>query len=102
MGRKRNGRLIAKRNRKLCARYYYWTEVQRLRSDDAIRQLSEEEFFISEATILSILKKMQRMGKAELRDNAPLKLPGKIPTITKDMLSIMPERLPADTNNNGR
>lgn len=93
MGRKRDGRLIAKRNKKLCARYYYWTEVQRLRSDDAIRQLSEEEFFISEATIMSILKKMQRIGEAELRNNASLKRPAKMPTITKDMLAFMPDTL---------
>lgn len=102
MGRKRNSRLIAKRNKKLCARYYYWTEVQRLRFDDAIHQLSEEEFFLSEATIISILKRMQRISEDELRDNASLKLPAKMPTITKDMLSFMQDKLPADTNNNGR
>ena len=57
MKHKRNSRLIDKRNRKICARYYYWTEVQRMRFDDAIHQLSEEEFFLSEATILNILRK---------------------------------------------
>ena len=43
MRRRRNKRLIEKRNAKIAARYYYWTEVQRLRSDDAIRQLSEDD-----------------------------------------------------------
>lgn len=86
MRRHRSNRLIAKRNLKICARYYYWTEEQRLRSDDAIRQLSEEEFFLSEATILSILKKAQSLAKEELRGNAEFKSPKKLPTITKEML----------------
>lgn len=87
----RDNRLIEKRNRKICARFYYWTEVQRLRSDDALKQLSEEEFFLSIATILSILKKMRRLGDEELRRLAPLKKPAKIPRITSEMLSLFPE-----------
>jgi hypothetical protein len=87
----RDNRLIEKRNRKICARFYYWTEVQRLRSDDALKQLSEEEFFLSVATILSILKKMHRLGDEELRRLAPLKKPAKIPRITSEMLSLFPE-----------
>ena len=47
MRRRRDNRLLEKRNAKIAARYYYWTEIQRYRSDDAIRQLSEEEFFHS-------------------------------------------------------
>lgn len=93
MRRKRDNRLISKRNKKLCARYYYWTEVQRLRSDDAIRQLSEEEFFLSEATVIGILKRMQRIGREELSKNATLKRPQKLPKITAEMLSLMPDRL---------
>jgi hypothetical protein len=93
MKQKRNNRLIAKRNRKICARYYYWTEVQRMRSDDAIRQLSEEEFFLSEATILNILRRMQRIGEEELLRNAGLKRPKKAPSITADMLSFMPDHI---------
>lgn len=94
MKHKRNSRLIDKRNRKICARYYYWTEVQRMRFDDAIHQLSEEEFFLSEATILNILRKMERIGTAELLRNAGLKRPRKAPAITADMLSFMPDTLP--------
>lgn len=89
MRRQRDNRLIEKRNKKICARYYYWTEEQRLRSDDAIRQISEEEFFLSEATILSILKKAQTMAKAELRGLVEFKRPKKLPTITKEMLNAM-------------
>ena len=87
MRRARNNRLIANRNKKICARYYYWTEEQRLRSDDAIRQLSEEEFFLSEATILSILKKAQSMARAELRGHAEFQRPKKLPTLTKEMMN---------------
>ena len=87
MRRHRNNRLIEKRNKKICARYYYWTEEQRLRSDDAIRQLSEEEFFLSEATILSILKKAQSMARSELRGQVEFQRPKKLPTITKEMLN---------------
>lgn len=82
-------RLIKKRNEKLCARYYYWTEEQRLRSDDAIRLLSEEEFFLSEATVISILKKAQFIAKEKLRENMDFKKPQKLPTITKEMLSVL-------------
>ncbi|MBO5595818.1 MAG: transposase [Bacteroidales bacterium] len=92
MKHKRNSRLIDKRNRKICARYYYWTEVQRMRFDDAIHQLSEEEFFLSEATILNILRKMERIGTAELLRNAGLKRPRKAPAITADMLAFMSDK----------
>lgn len=92
MKRHRNSRLIRKRNAKIAARYFYWTEVRRLRSDDAIRQLSEEEFFLSEATILQILRRAQRAGEDEVRRMARLKGPMvKPPKITEEMLSLMPD-----------
>ena len=95
MKRQRDHRLIEKRNAKIAARYYYWTEVMRLRSDDAIRQLSEEEFFLSEATILQILRKAQRYGEGELRKMAHLKGPmARPPKISADMLSLMSDRIP--------
>lgn len=52
----RNKGLIQKRNEALCRRYYYWTEVQRLRFDDALCILSEKEFFISEERIMAIIR----------------------------------------------
>ena len=92
---KRDSRLIERRNAKIAARYYYWTEEMRMRSDDAIRQLSEEEFFLSEATILAILRKAQRYGEEEIRKMVHLKGPmAKPPKITADMLSLMPDRIP--------
>lgn len=53
----RNRRLIETRNRKIAQRYYYWTEIKRLRFDDAVKELAENEFFLSEFTIWQILKK---------------------------------------------
>lgn len=52
----RSKSLIAKRNEALCRRYYYWTEIQRLRFDDALKQLSENEFFLSEQRIMAIIR----------------------------------------------
>lgn len=86
MKRRRDNRLIVKRNMKICARFYYWTEEQRLRADDAIRQLSEEEFFLSEETILLILRRAQTMARSELKKNSEFVRPRKLPTLTKEML----------------
>ena len=57
MKKGRNSNLIALRDEALCRRYYYWTEVQRLRFDDALRLLSTQEFFISEERIMAIIRK---------------------------------------------
>ena len=57
MPKGRNKDLISRRDEKLLRRYYYWTEVQRRRFDDALRILSEEEFFISEARIMAIIRR---------------------------------------------
>lgn len=42
--RGRNKELIQERDKKLFERFYYWSEVRRLRFDDTIKKLSEEEF----------------------------------------------------------
>ena len=51
MGKGRDKELIRLRDEALCRRYYHWTEVERLRFDDALKVLSEREFFISEEII---------------------------------------------------
>ncbi|ERI85180.1 hypothetical protein [Bacteroides pyogenes] len=56
MSRGRNKTLISLRDKKLLQRYYFWTEIQRLRFDDALKILSREEFFISEERIMSIIR----------------------------------------------
>ena len=97
MRRRRDDRLSAKRNAKIAARYYYWTEIQRIRSDDAIRQLSEEEFFLSEATILQILRKGQRKEEDLQRIvhlRGPLAKPPKVtPEMLARLISLMPDSL---------
>lgn len=45
---------IAKRNRVLVARWYYWTECRRLRADDAINRLCDE-FFIEARTVTNAI-----------------------------------------------
>lgn len=57
MPKGRSKELICLRDEKLLRRYYYWTEVQRLRFDDALKVLSQEEFFISEERIMAIIRK---------------------------------------------
>ena len=40
---------LAKRNRTIAARYYYWTEIKRRRFDDVMKILSDYEFFCGRA-----------------------------------------------------
>lgn len=65
MAKGRDSELIKKRDAALCRRYYYWTETQRLRFDDALRILSEQEFFISEQRIMAIIRRASREGVVE-------------------------------------
>ena len=60
MAKGRDKNLIELRDEALCRRYYYWTEVQRLRFDDALKVLSRQEFFISEERIMSIIRRKCR------------------------------------------
>lgn len=55
MARGRDSELIALRNEELLRRYYYWTEIRRLRFDDTFRILSTKEFFLSEERIRTII-----------------------------------------------
>lgn len=49
-------KLLAKRNEMLLRRWYYWTEIQRIRFDDALKILSEQEFFLSQERIMVLLR----------------------------------------------
>lgn len=62
MPKGRDKYLIEARDRKMFERFYFWSEVQRLRFDDTIRKLAFEEFFLSEATTLRIIKRMLTEG----------------------------------------
>jgi len=53
---KRGKNLIEQRNNDLLRRYYHLTEKERLRFDDALKLLSEREFYISEERIMAIIR----------------------------------------------
>ena len=60
MEKKAKGRdksLISLRDEQLIKRWFQLTEIERLRFDDSLKQLSEKEFFISEQRIWTIIKK---------------------------------------------
>lgn len=55
--RGRSANLIRIRDEKLLNRFDKLFNIDRLRLDDTLKQLSEKEFFISEITIWKIIKK---------------------------------------------
>ena len=85
MPRGRDKDLIKRRDEALCRRYYYWTEVQRLRFDDALKVLSNEEFFISEERIMNIIRR-----KCKELDNIKVTPPVRIkkPRLTLKQLEL--------------
>ena len=76
MPRGRNKDLIDQRNEALCRRWYYWTEVQRLRFDDALKILSEQEFFISEDRVMAIIRQYcKEHPEGDIRPAPKIKVP---------------------------
>lgn len=51
----RSAKLIHRRDEFLMIRYFYFTEVKRMRFDDVLKVMSEDEFFIESATIVNRL-----------------------------------------------
>lgn len=80
--------MVKLRDEALCRRYYYWTERQRLRFDDALRILSEREFFISEERIMAIIRRMSRLDVINGLKPVPKV---RKPRLTNDQLSLFPE-----------
>lgn len=62
MARGRNKELVEARDMRMFERYYYWVEERRLRFDDAIRKLSQEEFFVSESRVMQVVRRMIQRG----------------------------------------
>lgn len=90
MGKGRSKDLITKRNIALLLRYHELTEVQRLRFDDALKLLSEREFFISEERILAIIRDCHH-----LIEGKPVKYPRvRLPKITARDLALFAEHNP--------
>lgn len=76
MAKGRSKNLISLRDEKLIRRYYYWTEIRRRRFDDALTILSQEEFFISEARIMAIIRKnCDKLTDIEVRPVPKVKMP---------------------------
>lgn len=76
MAKGRSKNLISLRDEKLIRRYYYWTEIRRRRFDDALAILSQEEFFISEARIMAIIRKnCDKLTDIEVRPVPKVKMP---------------------------
>ncbi|MDB9154241.1 transposase [Parabacteroides distasonis] len=76
MAKGRSKNLISLRDEKLIRRYYYWTEIRRRRFDDALEILSQEEFFISEARIMAIIRKnCDKLTDIEVRPVPKVKMP---------------------------
>jgi len=61
MPRTKNDRLLINRNQKILKRFDYWYNKKRLRYDDVLHKLSEEEFFLNEKTILKILRETKKI-----------------------------------------
>ena len=59
----RDSKLREARDQKIFDRYIYWTEVRRVRFDDTIKILSEQEFFLTEYVILSVVRDAIRTGR---------------------------------------
>lgn len=76
MAKGRSKILISLRDEKLIRRYYYWTEIRRRRFDDALAILSQEEFFISEARIMAIIRKnCDKLTDIKVRPVPKVKMP---------------------------
>jgi hypothetical protein len=89
MAKGRDKNLIELRDEALCRRYYYWTEVRRLRFDDALKVLSRQEFFISEERIMSIIRRKSREGTDYNLKPVPKV---KAPRLTAAQLELFPVR----------
>ena len=87
MSKGRNKNLIKKRNEALIRRYYYWTEVRSRRFHDVLKILSEEEFFLSEERILSIIREA---GNRHEKDSVPVPQSPhrRMPRITEKQLNL--------------
>lgn len=88
MPRGRNKELIKARNEKIAQRWYYWTEKQRLRFDDALVILSRQEFFLSEDRIMRILREyINEHPDPKIATHIKIKAP----KLTAEQLSLFPE-----------
>lgn len=86
MAKGRDKKLIILRNEALLRRYHYWTEVKRLRFDDALKVLSEQEFFLSEERIMDIIRACCRTPDSNETKTIPKV---RSPKLTKKQLKLV-------------
>ncbi|MCC8187958.1 MAG: transposase [Bacteroides sp.] len=86
--RGRDKELMNLRDEKLLRRYYELTEVENMRFDRALKHLSREEFFISEARIMSIVRRSYNK-----KEGVHITPPSRIrsPKLTEDQLDLLQE-----------
>lgn len=46
---------LKERNKLIAARFYYYTEIKRLRLDDSLKRLCDKEFFLGDRSIVTVL-----------------------------------------------
>ena len=85
MSRTNDNRLILKRNKKIRERFDFLYQKKRMRYDDVLEKLSEEEFFLSQRRIMEILRttKIEKMVEAPKRINHRELLPKSKPNQLK-------------------
>lgn len=66
----RSPKLIQRRNEYLIKRYYYWYELRRLRIDDVLDVLQNDEIFLDADYILTIIRNNSHLLK-ELKTVRP-------------------------------
>ena len=54
----------------MTARYYYWTEIKRIRFDDVLKILADREFFIEERTVSNVLVGTQEQFSRLVKEEA--------------------------------
>ena len=82
----RNQELLEIRNAKILERFIYWTEEQRLRSDDTITLLAEQEFFLAEQTIIKILNQAYSVNGRKVQVVFHQPKPPRLTQAQRDML----------------
>ena len=82
----RDQELLESRNAKILERFVYWTEEQRLRSDDTITILAKQEFFLAEQTIIKILNQAYSVKGKKVQVVFHQPKPPKLTQAQKDLL----------------
>lgn len=70
MKKGRNSDLVKKRNRDICRRFTYWYFVRKIRIDETLRILAEEEFYLTARHLWRIISEYKGLGTDEKKEDA--------------------------------